>query len=123
MKISTIKRVTRKYKSWVEDLAKQADNGISNHFIDIAPQSLAAMSALEQLMGCMGINKEDMHVYIKSMRGLRTYLRLIEKFPDFKNGELMTEKGYFPDIVSSGKAAGRRSGNYTSEAEKRLYAK
>lgn len=120
MKISTIKKVTEKYKRWVEYLAEEVNNKISNHFMHIAPQPLSTMSGLEQLMELLGINKKDMHVYVESMRNLRTYLRLIEKFPDFKRGELMTKEGYFTDVNDVSEAGKSGFVNYITESKKRL---
>lgn len=54
----------------------------------------------------------------KSFSLLVLYQELMSKYPEFRKGELESERGYFPDIPDSGIERGIE--NYIFESERRL---
>lgn len=118
MKISTIKQVTQRYGQRLKELGELASKEVSNHFMHITGTPGALVISNADLIN-MGLCdwKELRGEYNKGRRLLRDYLRLMDKFPDFKTAELNTHDGYFPDIRDEG---GGGAENYITESKKRL---
>lgn len=76
-------------------------------------------AGLGALRSCKGKYKSNLiRVVEKSFSLLVLYQELMSKYPEFRKGELESERGYFPDINDSGIERGIE--NYIFESERRL---
>lgn len=76
-------------------------------------------AGLGALRSCNAKYKSNLiKVVEKSFSLLILYQELMSKYPEFRKGELESERGYFPDIPDSGIERGIE--NYIFESERRL---
>ena len=120
--IETLERIAEKYRIRISGLNGSLGRSHFNHLIG----SLYTIICAAPVLSSDEQGWEDFKgVYRKSVKTLKTYLNLMEKFPEFREAELRPE-GYFPEIQSvfddSLKAQGWMSAShyYVHEANKRL---
>ena len=120
--IETLERIAEKYKVRINELNGSPGKSHFNHLIGNLYTLVCAAPVLSRDEPGW---KDFKGVYRKSVKALKTYLNLLEKFPEFREAEFKPE-GYFPGIPSdfddSLKAQGWMSGShfYVHEANKRL---
>lgn len=92
----TYKKVADRYMKRFTHLTR--DNSLSN-FRDIASNILSGVYGYAQLMDRPGkITSRYRNKFLRSLRIIRNYYSLLNKHPEFRQGEL-TRKGAFPDLI------------------------
>ena len=119
MKTETIKAISERYGKRKEDLEIMIGVDLDyNHFNHIANNLLAIITGTLGLLE-MGKKWDDYRKdFVESIRLIKRYFRLIEKYPEFAREEATKADGYFSDlhreVVSHGP--------YIDEAYRRLTA-
>ncbi len=93
MRLKLYQKVIEKYlKEYYMFKSKSIDK---SNYLDIAGNLVSGLNMNANFLGEEGIDKRQ---WLTGLKNLKTYLKLIDKFPEFKAGELTTEEGFFPDI-------------------------
>jgi uncharacterized protein YlxP (DUF503 family) len=121
-------KVTERYWQKVRDLKRDSTNGKSR-FTHITNNILCAMIGDRDMVTGFDISWNEVRKnYLGAMKKLRTYLDLIDKYPEFREAELKLERGFFNDIpvaISEKNLAqigytGNANYYYIDEAKERL---
>lgn len=118
-----LREVYTKYKRIV-DRIEESERCSGSHFLHIVKNRL--------MIYPIWVDEEEQpdhlewyRAFRKGMVYLKRYLNLLEKYPDFREGEMRTYDGFYPDIRSLGGNKEKDKepdggANYTIESEKRL---
>jgi len=94
-KPETYQKVADRYMRKLNELV--VINQYSN-FADISRNILSGVNGyLYFITQANEVTSNNRKRFLKSLKGLRTYYHLIDKFPDFRQGEF-TSGGAFPDL-------------------------
>ncbi|MBI2628962.1 hypothetical protein HYW74_02675 [Candidatus Pacearchaeota archaeon] len=89
-------KVYQKYiKKW-EEVEKEATG--SSKFRDIAANLIVGLNGFRGMASDNPNQREWREGFCNTYELIKTYFRLMDTFPEFREAELKTEKGYFPDI-------------------------
>jgi hypothetical protein len=98
MDVAIINELTRKLEERVSKIGEDSDSVNRSHFKHITKNSLMPLSGLAEMYENGEITWVKMKDnYCTSASVLANYLDLLERFTDFKEKELNTVKGYFPE--------------------------
>lgn len=101
-------KVTDKYYEVFNDLDREFPH---SHFRDTAGNILLAVRGYAQFIVEDGVTSEDRRGFLKSLREVRTYFKLMACYSEFAEGEL-TSEGAFPDLMKFAESEeGRKIGN------------
>lgn len=115
MRPECVEGVSNKYDSIVEKILKEENVQGNSHFTHITGNLLVPLKLVPEFVKRNPSSWEDWRsAYVACLRDLRTYLRLLNKNPDFCKAEKNTYDGFFVDMSR------RASPLYVREAEKRL---
>ncbi|MGV8152245.1 MAG: hypothetical protein ACP5OG_04120 [Candidatus Nanoarchaeia archaeon] len=92
--------VAEKYLQKYQEL-KNYSKGDSK-FRDVGANLLVSLEGCAYALQKWELNnetfKEKRKKFILNLKSIKNYFNLIDKFPEFKNGELNNEDGYFPEL-------------------------
>lgn len=120
--IETYKAVAKRYS----DRRDKLDTSRFSHFKNVFGNLAADLLGRLDLMELRGeVISEDRRAFVKSLRKVREYVRLVEKFPKFRDGEVNGPQGAFPDLYSEAEEDQIVNGNnfftgYINRAKQRL---
>lgn len=93
MRIELYKKIAERYIQKVENYPYN----ISSSFSDVAGNLSCSMGCVARLMREEGITAWKKSFMLRR-HFLREYINLIQRCGEFRDAELLTEGGYFPDI-------------------------
>jgi len=67
------------------------------HFRDIAGNILSGVSGYAQFIDRQNEDSKYRHKFLRFLKKIREYYKLLDKYPEFMQGEL-TREGAFPDL-------------------------
>ena len=99
-KPETYMKVADRYGQRLTELAKINPN---SNFSDIARNVFMGVSGYAQLINLSGeVTSDDRKRFLRTLRRIKTYYNLIDKHPEFRQGEF-TPRGAFPDLLEFAK--------------------
>jgi|GEM_PF-5778884 len=93
MRRELYERVAERYLERYKELCEFSE-GKSN-FRDVGGNLICILTAYAEL-GELG--KDQRKYFMDALKAIRSYFRLLNKFPEFRDAELRLEDGYFPDL-------------------------
>lgn len=134
MKLETIRSTTKRYTDKVNAIAAQNKVAGNSSYRDIANNLMSGITTVNELIQESDDWQKFRKMYCGSLKSLKTYLSLIERFPDFAKNEFRLDvfdkkESHFPDIRNlspdEAEKRGYRSPNnaYIALAKERLEPK